>query len=78
MLRIPTLLVVFPTLILLKDNFSTIRINKSLFIIGSLILITLPSLKTILHTPATDFTNSFSLIDKILLRLKQMPFMLLQ
>lgn len=70
MLRIPTLIVVFPTLILyLKDNFSTIRINKSQFIIGSPLLITLPFLlKTIsTGTPATDFTNSsFSLTDKIL------------
>ena len=70
MFRIPTLIIVIPTLFLfLKDNFSTIRINKSLFTIGSPLLITLPFLFNTLSvgTPATDFTNSsMSLVEKIL------------
>jgi len=70
MFRIPTLIIVIPTFLLyLKDNFSKIRINKSLFIIISPLLIVFPFLLNTLSegTPATDFTNtSLSLVDKIL------------
>lgn len=70
MFRLPTLVIVVPTLILyLVYNHAKIRISKKLIILFSPLLITIPFLIKIFYqgTPATNYTNSsLGLFDKLL------------
>ena len=70
MFRLPTLIIIIPTIILyLNNNYSSFSFDRSLIIMVSPFLITLPFLsKTIFEgTPATNFNNSsFSLMEKII------------
>ena len=70
MFRLPTLIIIIPAIILyLIDNYSTFKLNKSLIITISPLIITLPFLvRTFFEgTPATNFTSSsMGLTEKII------------
>ena len=70
MLRIPSLIIIVPTIILyFKDNYSSFKFDNNLFIMLSPFLITIPFLsRTVIKgSPATNYSSSsFSLVENII------------